>query len=238
MTAAWKQGWWSALQPLERELWRGVEAQHVVATMRLVDDLAEQEVLEQLLDASKPSAPPGRESLHYLLVTPFRYRSPSPSRFRRAGEAGIWYGAEELPTACTELAYWRWRFLMDSEGLANSELVTELTFFQARVSGAAIDLCSPPWNAKRRVWTHPENYTPCQDLAQACRERGDVLWIRYDSARKVEGHCGAVLDPAGLKLTARAQQTWVYKVTRQAVLMAHEGDRLSLGEADLRSKET
>jgi hypothetical protein len=32
--------------------WRGVEAQHVVSTMRLVDSLAEQAILEQLLEAS------------------------------------------------------------------------------------------------------------------------------------------------------------------------------------------
>ena len=32
--------------------WRGVEAQHVVSTMRLVDSAAEQDLLEQLLEAS------------------------------------------------------------------------------------------------------------------------------------------------------------------------------------------
>ena len=34
--------------------WRVVEAQHVVSTMALVDTLAEQALLEQLLDDSKP----------------------------------------------------------------------------------------------------------------------------------------------------------------------------------------
>lgn len=69
--------------------WRAVEAQHVVATMRLVDTLQEQELLERILEASKPPLPPGTQALHYLLSTPFRYTSPSPSRFRRANAPGL-----------------------------------------------------------------------------------------------------------------------------------------------------
>ena len=66
------------------ELWRAVEAQHRVATLRLVDDQAEQAVLEQLLEASKPPLPPHADRLHFLLSTPFRYLPPWPSRFRWA----------------------------------------------------------------------------------------------------------------------------------------------------------
>ena len=66
--------------------WRVVEAQHRVSTMKLVDTLAEQSLLESILDASKPPVPPECERLHYLLSTPFRYGAPYPSgsRFRRA----------------------------------------------------------------------------------------------------------------------------------------------------------
>ena len=53
--------------------------------MALVDTMAEQQRLEQLLDESKPPVPPECRSLHYLLATPFRYGAPYPggSRFRR-----------------------------------------------------------------------------------------------------------------------------------------------------------
>ncbi|MBP8780706.1 MAG: RES domain-containing protein, partial [Alicycliphilus sp.] len=74
--------------------WRGVEAQHVVSTMRLVDSAAEQDLLEQLLEASKPALPATRQPRHYLLLTPFRYRPHHPSRFRPAHARGQWYGAE------------------------------------------------------------------------------------------------------------------------------------------------
>ena len=77
-------------------LWRAVEAQHRVATVVLVDSLAEQEQLERLLESSKPRAPAGTQSLHWLLFTPFRYRpSRTGSRFRGLTDSGVLYGADE-----------------------------------------------------------------------------------------------------------------------------------------------
>ena len=53
--------------------------------MKIVDTLAEQARLEELLEHSKPAVPPECRHLHYLLFTPFRYGAPYPrgSRFRR-----------------------------------------------------------------------------------------------------------------------------------------------------------
>ena len=70
--------------------WRLVEAQHRVSTLKLVDSVDEQETLEDLIQASKPSVPPECQHLHYLLSTPFRYGAAYPigSRFRRASEWG------------------------------------------------------------------------------------------------------------------------------------------------------
>ena len=44
----------AGIRPLARVLWRGVEAQHLVATMKLVDSLDEQAELERMLEASNP----------------------------------------------------------------------------------------------------------------------------------------------------------------------------------------
>lgn len=226
---SWPADWWDAgIRPRARVLWRGVEAQHLVATMKLVDSLDEQAELERLLEASKPPLPPAGAGLHYLLNTPFRYRSPHPSRFRRAGEPGIWYGAEELHTAGAEVAYWRWRFLMDSDGLREGELLSEHTFFQARADGAALDLTEPPWNAAEPSWSDPVDYRACHALAGQARERG-VQWLRYFSARQPAGHCGAVLTPQCLSLIEpQHRQTWVCKVTRSLALLIHDDDRLAL----------
>ncbi len=113
--------------------------------MRLVDTLAEQAVLEQLMEGSKPALPDtGTAPVHHLLSTPFRYRSPFASRFRRAHRPGVWYGAETLLAAAGEVACWRWRFLTESSGLAGGELHTEHSFFHAGVQGPAIDLSAGP----------------------------------------------------------------------------------------------
>src|SRR3954464_5652255 len=88
--------------------WRLVEAQHRVSTMKLVDTLAEQSLLETIVDASKPPLPPECVHLHYLLSTPFRYGAPYPagSRFRRAGHTpGVFYASRATSTAVAELAF-------------------------------------------------------------------------------------------------------------------------------------
>jgi hypothetical protein len=222
----WDEAWFEHLLPdLAMLAWRGVEAQHVVSTMRLVDTLAEQAVLEALLERSKPALPPAAVPPHYLLATPFRYRPLHPSRLRRGGSAGLWYGAASLRTACAEVAYWRWRFLMDSAGLQTQVLLTEHSFFQAGVQGRALDLTSPPWTWAREAWTHPDDYRAPQALAEAARGRA-VQWIRYESVRDPGGICAAVLDVAALQMAgSAAPQTWHCKTTRSAVLMVRDSER-------------
>ena len=224
-TPLWNERWFAdAVRPRTRLLWRGVEAQHQVATMALVDTLPEQRVLEELLEESKPAPPPTAVGLHYLLATPFRYRAPIASRFRRAQDAGLWYGADELHTACAEVAYWKWRFLMDSDGLSGDALLTTHTFFQARVRGRCVDLDAPPWNAHRRAWRHGSDYSACQALAVAARAH-DVAWIRYASARVDHGHCGAVLRPQALSLPdPTPRQTWTCRTSRVGAWLRSQSD--------------
>lgn len=235
----WHDDWWHSAAPFACTAWRGVEAQHIVATLKLVDSLEEQDLLEHLLEASKPPTPNDAPSgQHYLLTTPFRYRSPHASRFRRPHEPGLWYGAIELSTACAEVAYWRWRFLMDSDGLRERELVTEHTFFQATLRAQhALDLTTSPWSASGAQWTHPSDYTACQTLATHARERG-IQALSYASARAPSppgGHCMAVFTPQVLGLQEpMLQHTWVCKVTREHAMLLHERERLSLTFAGIR----
>ena len=225
--AAWDTAWFEGGVAHKVMLaWRGVEAQHVISTMRLVDSLEEQEALEQMLEHSKPALPAMKAPKHFLLSTPFRYRPQHPSRFRAAGTLGLWYGAEQLYAACAEVAYWRYRFILDSAGLRDSELLTEHTFFQAEVQGYAVDLLVSPWIAARPAWTHGSDYTATQALAEAARDNG-VQWICYESVRAPGHPCAAVLDVEALQLVAQGttQQTWHCKATRTAVMMVHGPDR-------------
>lgn len=222
MSRLWKVQWLDSAKSHSAELWRGVEAQHVVSTMRLADNAAEQRVLEELLETSKPALPAGAQSRHYLLGTPFRYRSPLATRFRRPHDPGVWYGAEELRTACAEVAFWKWRFLMDSEALAESALHTEHTFFKAKARGRCADLSAAPWKAAARAWTHQSDFRECQALADAARARG-LAWIRYAAVR-TEGFCGAVLKPEALSVPEPfQQQTWACKTTAAGAWMQRAG---------------
>ncbi len=218
----WREEWLEGLKSLSRDLWRGVEAQHVVSTMRLADNAEEQRVLEELLEKSKPALPAGAERHHYLVFTPFRYRSPVATRFRRPHDPGVWYGAEELRTACAEVAHWKWRFLLDSEALAKTALQTEHTFFKARARGRCIDLTAAPWKAAARAWTHRTDFAECQALADAARGRG-LGWIRYAAVRAA-GTCGAVLRPDALSLVEPfEQQTWACKTAAAGAWMQRAG---------------
>jgi hypothetical protein len=206
--------------------WRGVEAQHVVSTMRLTDTAEEQDMLEQLLEGSKPPLPIMKAPKHYLLSTPFRYRPQHPSRFRRAGTLGLWYGAEDLYAACAEVAFWRHRFIMDSVPFLGTELLTEHTFYLAKVDGRAIDLTTPPWVAASAAWVHGSDYTETHAVADAARDRG-VQWICYESVRAPGKQCAAVLDVDALEMVDQGNtlQTWHCKATRESVMLVHGTNR-------------
>ncbi len=195
-------------------LWRAVEAQHVASTRRLVDDLEEQRVLEDILEASKPPVPAAAERLHYLLFTPFRYRSPHPSRFRGPQDPGVFYGAGSVRTACAELGYWRWRFLTHSKGLTALGPAPQ-TLFQAAVRAGAADLERPPYSKDAAAWRHPDDYRPTQAFARVAREAGVGL-ILYGSVRDPNaGRCAAVLAPEAFSAPApiAPAQTWILTVT-------------------------
>ncbi len=221
----WRDEWFESVRPRALQAWRAVEAQHIVATMRLVDSLDEQAVLEKLLEGNKPAVPPTARQKHFLLTTPFRYRPLHGSRFRRPGATGVWYGAQHIRTACAEVAYWRWRFVMDSEGLQGTELLTEHTLFCAQITGTAIDLQAEPWTAAAPRWTAPDDYSATQALADAARQRA-VQWIAYASVRDPGGTCAVVFDPQALDgLDLSTQQTWHCRTTRAGSRMVHESDR-------------
>lgn len=231
--AAWQADWLDAAAPLRADLWRAVEAQHRIATMRLADSAAEQAVLERLLEANKPPLPPAARGSSYLLNTPFRYVSRWPSRFRAAGATGVWYGAEHIATACAEVGYWRWRFLMDSDGLRDRNLFVEFTVFQARAQGRALDLTAPPWSAAQALWMHAADYTACHALAAEARLQR-IAWLRYTSVRDPEhGPCGAVLEVGALSLPVPTlQQTWAARVQRNVVIFGHDDATLEFRTAD------
>lgn len=193
--------------------WRLVEAQHHVSTLKLVDSVDEQELLEDLIETTKPPLPPECLGLHYLLSTPFRYGAayPTGSRFRRAGMTeGIFYAAETPKTAVAEMAFYRLLFFAESPNTSWPTNPAEYTAFSVEyATKKAIDLTKGKYDADRTKWTHVTDSSHCQAFADVARV-AKIEIIRYASVR----------DPAkGMNLallTCRAfaspkpidQQTW------------------------------
>ena len=211
-----------------RRLWRAVEAQHIASTLRLVANAGEQLVLERLLDRSKPPLPPDTSGLHYVLATPFRYSSPVGSRFRSPSDTGIWYGAEAQRTACAELGYWRWRFLIDSDAL-DVLGPSPQTVFRAGIDGRWVDLWQAPFKRARPQWTDPVDYGPTQEFARVAR-LANIDAIRYESVRDPEhGAAVAVLRPCFRPRRPLEQHTWFLTVRRERVAWQREGETFEFG---------
>lgn len=204
-------------------LWRVVESQSRVATLKLVDTIDEQAILEAELEGSKPLIPRTCADLDYLLATPFRYAPyPHGSRFRRARQPeGCFYAAERVETSVAEEAFYRLLFFLDAPGAKLPANPQERTAFRvAAATGHAIDLTLPPFDQGASVWGHPTDYGPCQALADAARAAG-IEAIRYTSVRDPDGGANlALLSPAAFRaIRPEIFETW-HLFLREAVVQA------------------
>ncbi len=213
--------------------WRIVEAQHTASTMKIVDSQDEQDLLETLLEHSKPAQPAGAEALDYLLATPFRYDPlRGGSRFRSATDPGVFYGAESERTACAELGYWRWKFLRDAVDLEKLEPVAH-TAFRADIHTLAADLRKPPFSADEEAWLHPTDYRATQAFAQAARE-ANIGAIVYQSVRApYPTWCIALLTPQAFSKSKPhpTMQTWWLAVHQNEVIWRRDNKSMTLSAA-------
>lgn len=208
-------------EPYSGTGWRVVEAQHKVSTLKLVDTMAEQALLEDILEETKPPLPDECRGLHYLLATPFRYRPyPHGSRFRREGMTpGVFYAAEAVETAIAETAFYRLLFFAESPATPLPGNAADYTAFAVQLSAErAVDLTAPPYNDTAAKWMHPTDYAECQDLADRVRGEGAEI-IRYTSVRDPQkGANLAVLScHAFAETTPSDWQSWKLYFNRTSV---------------------
>ncbi|AEO49764.1 hypothetical protein F11_16510 [Rhodospirillum rubrum F11] len=206
-----------------------VEAQSRASTMRLVDSLEEQRLLEDLIDEVKPPVPPSCRQFHYLLSTPFRYGPyPTGSRFRRAGQQdGVFYASESVETAIAELAFYRLLFFVESPGTDLPARPTDhMAFSVPCVADRLIDLTLPPLAQDEAKWVNRLDYTACQDLADIARS-ARIEAIRYRSVRDPDGGCNlGVLTPAALGATKPQRlETWRLFIRPTGIQVAREFPR-------------
>lgn len=204
--------------PYRAAVWRFVEDQNISSTMKLVDGLDEQRILEELLDASKPPVPAPCQHLHYLQFTPFRYAARYDTRFRPRGERrGVFYAAESVQTAATEVAFYRALFFIESPETKAPDAPFEMTAFRTRVrTELAVDITKFGAEAQK-VYAEPVDFAPCHKLAAAAREAGAEV-IRFPSVRDHAGVNVAVLSCAAFADSQpRDMQGWWFRFTEHGL---------------------
>ena len=205
----------AAIEPVQGTAYRVVESQEEIATTRLVDNIPEQARLEELLERAKPARAKGTNDLHYLLATPFRYPPlKHGSRFGRAFERSLFYGAMTINTALAETAFYRFVFVGHVTEPFPKPLQTVHTVFGARVrSEHGVRLQAPEWQELHQDLTHPSSYTMTQKLGTEMRERGVCCFqflsararqaglydLPYEACDGMEGINVALFEPSALK---------------------------------------
>jgi hypothetical protein len=223
----------SSAQPTAGRCWRAVEAQNIISTAKLTDTAAEQGVLEELIEKSKPQMPPECRHLNFLLSTPFRYGAPYPrgSRFRKAGRTpGVFYGAESPDTAIAELCFYRLIFYAESPDTQWPPEAGEYTAFSVRyATERAIDLTNPPLNKRKAAWTHKTRYDECQELADLARSVA-IEVIKYSSVRdpKIRMNIALLTCRAFADTDAIERQTWHIILSSNGARALCEMPRISL----------
>ncbi len=207
-------------------LMRMVESQEVVATRSLVGSMAEQQILEDLLERSKPPVPPDARNLHYLLAAPFRYPPlPHGSRFGPRYAPGIFYGARKLSTLLHEAAYYRFVFREGMSMPPDRPIITQHVVFSVNSRGQGHPLQDHPFDQYRDHIRSPDDYRATQRLGEAMRRRG-IERFEYPSAREPQGglNVGLFTPRALASRKPRIQGTWLCEVDAESVVMSQVGE--------------
>jgi hypothetical protein len=216
------------ITPLTGCLFRLVESQEQAATLSLVDTLAEQALLEQLLEDTKPAMPEAAEPLHYLLKTPFRYPPLKwGSRFGGVHEPGIFYGGGSVAATLAESAYYRLLFWHSIDAAPVKPVLRSAhTLFSASYRTArGICLQLPPFEQYQRQLTDKANYSHTQQLGSAMRSAGVELF-EYRSARARQPElCVGLFSPTAFASTQPSTTSqWLCELSGEQVLFKQAGD--------------
>jgi hypothetical protein len=161
--------------------WRCVEDQGKSFTRKIVKTDEEHQILEEMLEETKPAIQSDFKNLHYLLFTPFRYPPLNHgSRFGTLYERNLFYAALELKTALSEKAYYRLAWM---KSYPSTDRKLHYTSFQCKViTEQGIDLCVDPFGQHKKSISSARSYTISQALGTSMRHEAIEAFV-YFSAR-------------------------------------------------------
>jgi hypothetical protein len=196
---------------------RSVESQSKVATLDLVDTLEEQRILEEMIEETKGPALP--QGIHYLISTPLCRYPPLlyGSRYGARSQSGIFYGSEHVETAMAETAFYKLRFVADSDGLTELPPMAMMTFTFEYRTRHAHDTTSGEYDARRADINASSDYTHTQAIGDKAREAAVDL-IRFRSVRDPKGGANlAVFDLEALGPQPLDMTYWQLKIRENRV---------------------
>jgi len=217
----------SHIRTINDDFVRIVESQQPVSYTQIVDNLAEQNLLESLLDESKPPLSETVMHLHYLLATPFRYPPLlHGSRFGKRHECSLFYASKSLPTLLAEASYYRFVFWYGMlEPPPSRQFITEHTVFGGRYySERGIQLQHAPFDQYIDHLADPAHYNVTQQLGSSMRTQG-IEAIEYVSARdRDKGINVALYTPEALMVNEPLfSELWLCSTSQKVVRFSNRG---------------
>jgi len=195
-----------------------VESQEKVATMKLVDTLDEQALLESLIESTKPNLMDGQR--HYLIETPFRYPPlQHGSRFGSRFEPSIFYGAHTVESMLYESAYYAFYFWNALKIPFKNPVINHKTSFEVRVKSAKyVNLCAIQDMDIQQKLRSKTDYGFTQSVGATLREM-QVDAFSYVSARSPnESKNMGVFNIKSLTSAPLRQCGWEVKQTAESIL--------------------
>lgn len=224
MTIWTKCGGVKNLIPVNSSPWRVVESQSVLSARNLVDTREEHDLLEEMLESSKPVI---EKKTDFLIFTPFRYPPLKyGSRFGGTFEPSLWYGSLDPETALAEIAYYRILFLHHTEAdLGYINIM--LTAYQARIkTQKCVDLCAEPFADYAHLISSKCDYSHSQKLGTTMRNSGVEVFIYYSARALKQGKNIAAFTPnVFAKKNNRYSfnfQTWQCSAGKHSVEFVHQ----------------
>ena len=195
---------------------RIVERQEDSATTRITADLVEQQMLEEMLEGSKPGTLNTR--INYLLGTPFRYPPLDyGSRFGTRYDRWIFYASLDTATCLRECGYYRFKLFFDMEKPPPKPVNCEHTMITAALKAdRCVDHCTPADAEISEALVSVESYDLTHRIGQQARD-ADAQMLVCQSARGA-GKNVAVFDDNVFASEPMNQRLWISQVRADRVM--------------------
>lgn len=192
---------------------RVVEDQQYISTRPLVDSDEEHDILEAMLEDSKPPKPTNDEMsnasrVDYLLSTPFRYPPlKEATRFGKVTERSLFYGCHDMNGAFAEVAYYRFRFIDHTTANIPTIIVNYTSFKFYAGSEYCIDLTHSYFEKYQPALMDKNNYQHSQEMGRILRHE-NVEMFYFNSVRSEGSKNIAIFVPSVFTKRTDNHKSW------------------------------